>query len=353
MGLFGSSKTSYLGIDFGSGGIKLVELMNEKGRARLLTYAFLERTATEMSKKYLDDPAGTAELLKKMMKKGKVTTRRAISALPISSVFSSIISIQKSPKKEEMEEAVKMQAKKLIPLPLEEMTVDWQPIQTGKKDGDGKFMQVLLTGAAKTLIKKYVDIFNQAGIELLSLETEALALIRSLVGRDRSATLILDVGSVRTNIIIVENGAPFVSRSVAQGGLSITKEASAALGVQADQAENMKKDAAAMAQLGGGAGLPKVFEKVFAPIITELNYSMNLFASQKGNEGKSIEKIVLTGGGALLPNLAEYLGTALNMRVYIGDPWARVVYPESLKPVLDQIGPRFGVSVGLAMRDID
>jgi len=353
MGLFGSSKTSYLGIDFGSGGIKLVELMNEKGRARLLTYAFLERTATEMSQKYLDDPAGTAELLKQMMKKGKVTTRRAISALPISSVFSSIISIQKSPKKEEMEEAVRTQAKKLIPLPLEEMTVDWKPISTSVENKDEKFVQVLLTGAAKTLIKKYVDIFNQAGLELLSLETEALALIRSLIGRDRSATLLLDVGSVRTNIIVVEGGAPYVSRSVAQGGLSITKEVGAALGVQVDQAENMKKDAGAMSQLGAGAGFSKVFEKVFAPILTELNYSMNLFLGQQNNAGKRIEKIVLTGGGALLPNLAEYLGSALNMRVYIGDPWARVVYPESLKPVLDQIGPRYGVSVGLAMRDID
>lgn len=351
MGLFGSSKTSYLGLDFGSGGIKLVELMNEKGRARLLTYAFLERSASEMSQKYLDDPAGTAELLKKMMKKGKVTTRRAISALPISSVFSSIISIQKSPKKEDMEEAVRMQAKKLIPLPLEEMTVDWKPIKAS--GGDEKFTQVLLTGAAKTLIKKYVDIFNQAGLELLSLETEALALIRSLVGRDRSATLLLDIGSVRTNIIVVEGGVPYVSRSVAQGGLSITKEASTALGVEANQAENMKKDVAAMAGLGAGSGFPKVFEKVFAPIITELNYSMNLFLGQPSNAGKRIEKIVLTGGGALLPNLAEYLGSALNMRVYIGDPWARVVYPESLKPVLDQIGPRYGVSVGLAMRDID
>jgi len=349
MGLFGTPKTSYLGVDFGSSGIKLVELMNEKGRARVLTYSFVERPPSEMATGYLDDPVGTAELLKKMMKKSKTSTRRTISALPIASVFSSIITLEKNEKKEEMEKAVRAQAKKLIPLPLEEMTVDWKPVVTSKPDPESKFSQVLLTGAAKTLIKKYSDIFANAGLELLSLETEALALIRSLLGRDRSATLLLDIGGVRTNIIIVENGIPFVSRSVARGGLSLTNETATALSLQPDQAEHMKRDAGAL----GAGGFPKVFEKVMAPIITELNYSMNLFLGQGDNQGKTIEKIILTGGSSHLPNLADYLGKALNMRVYVGDPWSRVVYPEALKPVLDEIGPRFGVAVGLAMRDID
>lgn len=352
MALFGSSKTSYLGVDFGSGGVKLVELMNEKGRARLVTYGYVERPPSEMAAKYLDDPKGTAELLKKMLKKARTTTRKAVSALPIASVFSSIISVQKAAKKEEMEEAVRWQAKKLIPLPLEEMTVDWKPVASGKAAEEEKFIQILLTGAAKTLIRKYLDIFSLSGLELISLETEALALIRSLIGRDRSPTLLLDIGGARTNIVIVENGIPFVSRSVGQGGAAVTSAAASALGVPPEQAEEMKKDASSMGQIVGG-GFPKVFEKALEPVVAELTYSMNLYLGQAQNQGKRIEKIVLTGGGALLPNLAEHLGQKLGMRVFIGDPWARVVYPEALKPVLDGIGPKFGVAVGLGMRDIE
>lgn len=353
MPLFGSPKLSYLGVDFGSGGLKMAELMNEKGRARLITYAFVERMPSEMGKNYIDTPAETAELLKKMLKKAKTTSRKAVSALPISSVFSSIISVQKTAKKEEMDEAVRWQAKKLIPLPLEEMTIDWKPIAAGPAKPEEKYVQVLLTGAAKTLIKKYVDVFSSAGLELLSLETEALAMIRSLIGRDRSATLVLDIGGLRTNIMIVENGIPYVSRSVATGGASITREMAAATGMSEDQAESMKIDTAAIAAMYAGGEFPPVFAKVFAPIVTELNYSTNLFLGQKAVQEKRIDKIILTGGGALLPHLADYLSKAMSLRVYVGDPWARVVYPESLKPVLSQIGPRFGVAVGLAMRDID
>lgn len=352
MALFGQSKPSYLGVDFGAGGINLVELMNEKGRARLVTYAFIERPVADAQRNYLDDPTGTVDLLKKMLKKAKTTTRRTVSALPIASVFSSIISVQKTAKSEDLKEAVNWQAKKLIPLPLEEMTVDWKPIVSPTANPDDKYLQVLLTGAAKTLIKKYVDVFSAAGLELLSLETEALAMIRSLIGRDRSPTLLLDIGTIRTNILIVENGIPFVSRSVAKGGVDITKEMALALGMSEDQAESMKIDAAAMTSMYD-VGFPKLFEKALAPILSELTYSTNLFLGQKSNQDKRLDKIILTGGGALLPRLAEHLAKAMNLRAYIGDPWARVVYPEALRPVLNQIGPRFGAAIGLAMRDID
>lgn len=352
MALFGQSKPSYLGVDFGAGGLKLVELMNEKGRARLVTYAFVDRPVSEAGRTYLDEPAATADLLKKMLKKAKTTTRKAVAALPIASVFSSIISVQKSAKKEDLEAAVQYQAKKLIPLPLEEMSVDWKPITVGAANPDEKYLQVLLTGAAKSLINKYTDIFGAVGLELLSLETEALAMIRSLIGRDRSPTLVLDIGTVRTNIMIVENGIPFVSRSVAQGGMTITKEMAGALAMPEDRAESMKIDAASMASMYD-AGFPKLFEKALAPILTELTYSTNLFLGQKSNENKRLDKIILTGGGALLPQLAEYVAKAMSLRVYVGDPWARVVYPEALRPVLNQIGPRFGAAIGLAMRDID
>lgn len=352
MGLFGESRSSYLGIDFGSGGIKLVELANEKGRARLFTYAFVERTPAETPANYLDDPKATAELLKKMLKSAKNTSRKAVAGLPIASVFTSIINVQKTSNAAEMDEAVKWQAKKLIPLPLEEMGLIWQAIPSITASND-KYQEVLITAAAKTMIQKYTNIFAMAGLELLSLETEAFALIRSLVGRDKSTTMVVDVGSNRTNIIIVENGIPYVNRSIAVGGIAITKEVANVLGMPEDQAETMKLDAAALGAIYQGGGFPKIFEKVFAPVITELNYSANLFLSQKANEGKRIEKIILSGGGALLPNLSEHLAKALNLRVYIGDPWARVVYPDPLRPVLSQIGSRFAVGVGLAMRDID
>jgi type IV pilus assembly protein PilM len=366
MGLFGGKKQSFLGIDLGAGGIKLVELQNEKGRARLYTYAFTERLPDAQPVNMVDAAKETAELLKKVVQKAKTSTTKTIAGLPIASVFSSVITIPKGNEKEQRE-AIQWQAKKLIPVPLEEMVLDSKvitppgdkgkapaPKADGKKD-EQKSVQVLITGASKTMVQKYVTAFKQSGLELLSLETETFALIRSLIGKDRSTTMIVDIGAVRTNIVIVENGIPYVTRSLDMGGASLTKAMMRALSIDLKAAEQMKCDIKSISTIYPGEGLPKIFETTIAPMLTELQYSMNLYAGQaeQGQTPRSIEKIILTGGSAALPALADYFSKQLNTKTYVGDPWARVVYPDELRPVLEEIGPRFAVSVGLAMRDIE
>ena len=77
---------------------------------------------------------------------------------------------------------------------------------------------------------------------------------------------------------------------------------------------------------------------------------LDFFRSQNN---RGVEKIILSGGGSLLLNLAEYLSKRLNVQTIIGDPWNRVRCPAELKPVLDEVGPRLAVAIGLAMREID
>ena len=76
---------------------------------------------------------------------------------------------------------------------------------------------------------------------------------------------------------------------------------------------------------------------------------MNIY---QGQYSRDIEKVILAGGSSWLPNLTSFLSQTLNLRVFIGDPWARIMYPVELKPALNEIGPSYAVSVGLAMREI-
>jgi Tfp pilus assembly PilM family ATPase len=97
---------------------------------------------------------------------------------------------------------------------------------------------------------------------------------------------------------------------------------------------------------------PKPIEDALAPIVTEIKYLVKNYYDREGRE-KVLDKIILTGGGALLGNLLDkYLTKVLDIRTYVGDPWARIVYPVELTPVLQEIGPRFSVALGLAMREI-
>lgn len=357
MALFGKpTQKSYLGVDLGAGGIKVVELMNEKGRARLVTYGYADRDFDSLNTNIIDTTKDTANLLKKVCQKAGTTSNKAVAGLPVASVFSSIITVQAN-NRDELKEAIQAKAKKLIPLPIEEMILDskiLEKLPEGKKEfpKEIKNIRVLITGAPKNVVKKYIEIFKLAGIELLSLETEAFALIRSLVGKDPSSIMVIDFGSVRTNLSVIEKGVPFLNRSINMGGLTVTKTISQSLGLPMDQAEQMKHDVSTLTKIAPGNDLPKLLDTILQPMVNEIRYSLNMYAGQKESEGTTVNKIILTGGSSLLPNLSEYLTKTLDINTYLGDPWARVIYPIDLKPLLDEIGPRFSVSVGLAMRDI-
>jgi len=356
MGLFSRTPPpkSYLGIDIGQSGIKIVELKNEKGRARLVTYAYAQLPSDSIEKALGQDVDKTAAFIKKMIGKAKCTTKLTIAALPISSIFSSIISVPGATDKE-IKEAIQLQARKLIPVPLEEVSLDSKIIDSDSTGGGGKKVtRVLLTGAPKNLVQRYMDLSKKTGLDLISLETEAFAQIRSLIGKDRSSIMVIDIGAGRTNISVVEKGIPFLNRSIATGGSAITQTISKTLSIPFEQAENMKRDIRAMQTFAQTGDISLILSTLLKPVIDEIKYSFNLYQGQmEGGMQKRIDKIILTGGSALLPRLPEFITQLMNVNAYLGDPWARVIYPQDLRPILDEIGPRFTVAIGCAMRDIE
>jgi type IV pilus assembly protein PilM len=349
MSLF-SSKKSHLGIDIGTASIKIIELERGKGGARLLTYGFTEDLREIAKGDWQNDPKYTARVINEICKKAGVTSRTAVAALPAFSVFSSVLNLANVDQKD-LSSAVHWEAKKVIPLPLEEMVLDWkkiEPVDNSKEEKNNA--KVLLTGAPKTLVKKYVNIFKEAQINLLSLETETFSLIRSLLGNDKNNVMIVEVGMSTTDISVVSQSIPLLSRSIDVGGLTITKAISNNLGVGVERAEQFKYDLGITSIKSDEDIVPKTIVDTISPIINEIKYMMNLFENK--NSGK-VEKIILSGGSSLLPNFSNYLSKILNINVIIGDPWARISHPVDLKPILNELGPKLSVAIGLAMRDID
>lgn len=372
--MFGQNKKfSYLGVDIGSSSIKVVELLNFKGRPRLATYGFTEKSPAHISETGLiSDSDEAAAILKDILKKSKTSSVKAVAALPNFSVFTSILTLPALNKKD-LAAAISWEAKKIIPLPLEEIILDWkileelptieqteqaainsaviQEASPFKKifSKPQKNVRVLLTGASKNLIKKYVEIFQKAGLSLLSLETESFALIRSLVGPDKSTVMVIDMGAATSSLTVVAGGVPLLTRSLELGGQSITKAISTALNVNLDRAEQFKQDLSLDSETSENS-LPQTVERSFAPILNEIRYTINLYNE---NHSSKIEKIILTGGTAQLGHLTNYLANIFNLNCTVGDPFARVIFPTDLKPVLDRVGSRFAVSVGLAMREIE
>lgn len=359
MAIFSGNKKSYIGIDLGTSAIKVVEMADEGGRPRLITYGSLEQRGDIVRSDSTEVQSQIIASLNRLRDKANFTTKRAVAALPSFAVFSSIISLPSMSKKELLA-AVKWEAKKFVPMPIEEMILDWRLLREGvvqpskeeknlEKTRGAKHLKILLTAAPRNVVKRYVDIARGANLELIGLETEAFALERSLVGNDRSPVLVVDIGAVATDLSIISGGIPVLNRSIDVGGDTITKAIANAMNIDLERAEQFKRDVGMVAAVGGVTQIPKTIEFVVASIVNEIRYVFNLYRSQADT---GVEKIILSGGSAFLPNLPAYLERTVGMKVVIGDPFARTIYPVELKPALDEIGPAFAVAVGLSMRPI-
>lgn len=384
-----------IGLDIGASGMKLVELVRKEKKATLSTHAIAslkpgveEGTAHDI----FQDTKQAGQVLKSLLKKAGVQQRRVNIAIPSHVVFHAMITLPVPEKANvDLRPQVEARVKPLLPLPIEEMVIDSVvvdkhllpkpsilPTKKGKKkkgeesevdihseaiaqfvelesgdmqmsDNKPKFIRVLVSGSPKTLVDQYVEISKHAGLELVALETESFALIRSLIGNDMSKIMIVDIGEERTNISIVQQGLPFLHRSVKVGGSTLTSAFVKHMNVDMDTAEQMKRDLS----YDAGEEPPKIISDALAPMIHEIRYSLKLFADQEFHAQTHVDKIILTGGSAHLPYLDPIITEELKVNVYVGNPWARVMTPPNLKPALDSVAPQLAVAIGLAMKGKD
>ena len=118
MSLFKEKKQDFLGVDIGTSSIKIVQLTNDRGRARLVTYGMIDIGYDIIRNKTPESEKMIVASIKKLLERSRVSTKMCSTALPTFSVFSSVISLPKMDKRD-MDSAVRWEAKKFITFPIE------------------------------------------------------------------------------------------------------------------------------------------------------------------------------------------------------------------------------------------
>ena len=353
MGLFSKEPLSFLGVDIGDSSIKMVELVRKGKRIYLKNYAFSEAVKDVKFTK-IEDSAYLAKAIQKIYTDAKIISRRVTASLPTFAVFSSIITLSGADSKN-LHEAVLEEARKVVPLPLDEMKIDYKVITDLPTDKSDRNVRVFLTCSPRKIVRKYIDIFRQADMELAFLETETFSLVRSLVGNDKSTTMIVEIGANSTDISVVRDSIPVLNRSLEICGSTLTQALADSLEMTFQQAEQLKMDLSLSTRVGKDDRVdPDNFSgiiiKALSPIVSEIKYLLDFYNS---SNTLPVEKIVLSGGGALLGGLPEYLSSQLNLQVIIGDSFNRILYPNELRPIIHEVGPTLAVAVGLALREVE
>lgn len=352
MGVFSQQKT-FFGLDLSGTSVKVVELKHGPSKPQLVAYGGLTLPAGAMQSDSSVDRQNVSNAIKQVVKKARIQSTQVVAALPGSSVFTSIITMPNMPKAE-LADSIKWQAKQYVPSPLDEVILDWHVLGEVKKPGKSgegdKEIEVMLIAAPINLVNKYVGIIHEAGLKPLALEIEPLALARATVGVQDEAVVVLDMGQASTEITIVEKGIVRLNRNTTAGGGALTRAISQALGIDANRAEQFKRDFGLNEEKLDGQ-IPKAVKPVLETLATEVRRSLEFYRDQPHSSGE-ISQMVVVGGTARMPEFLPYLSQAFGTEIKIGDPWANINYSASLKDQLEEIAPSFSVTVGLAMREM-
>ena len=212
-------------------------------------------------------------------------------------------------------------------------------------------MQVLLVAAPKELIKRYQTILDLAGLTIVSIETEILANIRSLIiGRSTPTSLIANVGALSTTLGIVQNGMLVFNYSVPLGGMALTRAIASDFGLQPEQAEEYKR-VYGLSDKNFGGKVGKAIEPVLTALLTEVKKAMTFYSEKYKNESP-ISQILLTGGSASLPGLAVYFAQNLGIESVLANPW-KMLNVQNVPQAVEAKGPEYSVAVGLALKEYE
>jgi type IV pilus assembly protein PilM len=219
----------------------------------------------------------------------------------------------------------------------------------GDSPVDKNKMEILLTSVANDFIERRLDVVEAAGLEVIAFEPDNLALARSLSPADTTAAhLILDIAQKSADIVTVYGGLPRLTRSVPTGMEAIIRSAMQNLNIDEKQATQfVMKFGLSRDKLEG-----QVYQAIISSVellASEIEKSIKFF--QTRYVGSNIDRIIVTGGGSVLPEFPLYLANKFVLNVEIGNAWRNVQFSPERQNELLSISNQFSVAVGLAERN--
>jgi len=316
------------GLDIGFSSLKVLQLDTSAHKKRVTGYGVTHFDSHAVVNGMIKDPEVIAKSALELFEKniiGDISTRRVVVAIPAARTFTRTVSLP-AMKAKDIAEAVKLEAEQYIPMPLEDLYLDYEVIKQTDKE-----TELLAVGVAKNIVDSYVNLIQILGLEVVALEPTISAASRLFTQTEMSdtPTVLIDFGSVSADLS-VHDQTLLVTGTVQGGGDNFTEQIAAALGVTKQEANVIK--------IKYGLGVSKkqkeilaALEPILKQLVKEIRRMIRYYEERSGN-AKKLQQIVTMGGGANMPGLSEYLTDILRLPVRTCDPWQHLEFGDLQPP---------------------
>jgi len=371
-------------LEVGTSALKTVEL-RAGGVPKLHALALRPTPPGLIQDDRILDPQGLAGEVRALFAEAGISKRFVATAVSNRLAITRNIRMPKMPLRE-LESAVRWEAERYIPFPIDEVVLDHFVLDKPSDVPDGGELEVVIAAARLDMVTQLVDALKLAGLEPVVVDIKPLALLRSLKGsllgehfnattlvgknytEDDEIGVILEVAASSSTITLVRGQRLVMNRNLGVSGDDFTAAVQRAFGLDFDAAEEIKLTCGAAVMPSEDEEARLAFDPLrerFSParvydalrpalqdLTTEIRRSLEFFRVQSGDA--NVTRMFVTGGGAKLRGLPEAVGRSLGFKVELGNPWLTVLNDEErFQPsYLQGVGPEFSVPLGLALRGV-
>jgi len=346
MAVFGLGRSkSTVAVDVGSGLMKLVAIDHSKGEPQLSRVAVAPVLGNAIVEGEIMDPDVVANTIQGLFKSAAVKEKNVVVAVGGRDVIIKKIQVDRM-KENEAFEVVRWEAQQHVPFDIEGVELDFQILDP---EGQGLQMEVLLVAAKRDLVEDKVQLLTQAGLDPAIVDVDAFALHNAFElnypDAMQGGVALLNVGHEVTNVNILLDGVPLLTRDLAVGTRKFREDLQRERGMSAEDADGL---------LQGYEMTPDLQPHVQnrgEEIAVGLERASAFLSTATGHAG-NVQRVYCCGGGARIPGLMDALSQRLRLPVQIATPLQRLQAKEGVFDAInpDEVGPLLMLATGLALR---
>lgn len=329
------AKAGVIGLDIGTTHVRAAEVAGGSGRGAsaqptLTRYGEVALPPGAVRDGEVEDTGIVSAALRQLWSEGKFSSRDVNIGVGNQRVVVRELDLPWMPLAQ-LRGSLAFQVQDLLPMSTDEALLDYYP--TGEVEGPGgKMLHGMLVAATRDTVRANVMAVESAGLRPRLVDLNPFALLRAIVRGDLAnrTVAVVDIGARITQVAIAAHGMPQFVRILPAGGQNVTDAVAGAMGIAAPEAEGVKREVGIGFAVGPDlAGAAEAINGVVRPLVEAVR---NTFVYYAGNHpGAGIEAVVLTGGGAHLPGLGQYLASASRLPVTIGDPLSTIRVAKSAR----------------------
>jgi len=337
------SKRSPVGLDIGSGYLKVVQLKDTKGGYELELFDMLPLPPELIVDGSIIDSLRLIDSLKELARKAKLKTKDVvISMAGHSSVIIKRVSLPDM-SEEELSESIKFEAEQYIPFDIEDVNLDFQIL--GPKEEQGQ-MDVILVAVKKDIINEYLSVIKEAGLNCLIVDVNSFALeniyeINYEIEPGKNIALV-NIGASTINMNILREGVSIFTRDSAVGSNLHTEVLQREFNLTYEVAERLKRGEPVENVSPHDAF--SVMDLASEEIVGEINRSLEYFH-------EDVHEVVLSGGCALIKDFPRFLAEKIGVETKVLEPFKNIKISKKFDVMhIEELAPMAAVAAGLALR---